>query len=180
MAILQIIDQLDALLENSRRMPMSSLRMVEYKEFKQLIDRLRVNVPSAIVEGERTLRERDRILRDAESEATHMAEQTQQRVRELLDNDTLVMAARREAERIVDNAQETARLRRDEADRYAMRVLQELAEKLGVIGKQVDNGIDLLRQNLELEPPPPTGAAKSNAAQSAKSAAAKKAAPTTG
>ncbi len=31
MAILQIIDQLDALLENSRRMPMSSLRMVEYK-----------------------------------------------------------------------------------------------------------------------------------------------------
>ena len=153
---------------------------MEYKEFKQLIDRLRVNVPSAIVEGERTLRERDRILRDAESEATHMAEQTQQRVRELLDNDTLVMAARREAERIVDNAQETARLRRDEADRYAMRVLQELAEKLGIIGKQVDNGIDLLRQNLELEPPPVAGAAKPNAAQGAKSTTAKKAAPTTG
>ena len=54
MAILQIIDQLDAQLENSRRMPMSSLRMVDYKEFKQSIERLRVNVPSAIVEGERT------------------------------------------------------------------------------------------------------------------------------
>ena len=177
MAILQIIDQLDALLENSRRMPMSSLRMVEYKEFKQLIDRLRVNVPSAIVEGERTLRERDRILRDAEAEAMHMAEQAQQRVHELLDNDTLVMAARREAERIVDNAQETARQRRDEADRYAMRVLQELAEKLGIIGKQVDNGIDLLRQNLELEPMTP---APSVPAPAAKPAAPKKAAATTG
>lgn len=177
MAILQIIDQLDALLENSRRMPMSSLRMVDYKEFKQLLERLRVGVPSAIVEGERTLRERDRILRDAEAEAMHMAEQAQQRVHELLDNDTLVMAARREAERIVDNAQETARQRLDEADRYAMRVLQELAEKLGIIGKQVDNGIDLLRQNLELEPMTP---ATSAPAPAAKPAAPKKAAATTG
>ena len=107
----------------------------------------------------------------------HMAEQAQQRVHELLDNDTLVMAARREAERIVDNAQETARQRRDEADRYAMRVLQELAEKLGIIGKQVDNGIDLLRQNLELEPMTP---APSVPAPAAKPAAPKKAAATTG
>ena len=180
MAILQIIDQLDALLESSRRMPMSSLRMVDYKEFKQLLDRLRVSVPSAIVEGERTLRERDRILRDAETEAMHMAEQAQTRVHELLDNDTLVMAARREAERIVDNAQEAARQRRDEADRYAMRVLQELAEKLGVIGKQVDNGIDLLRQNLELEPPGATAPPGANPAQGARSAAARKGAATTG
>lgn len=180
MAILQIIDQLDALLENSRRMPMSSLRMVDYKEFKQLLERLRVGVPSAIVEGERTLRERDRILRDAEAEAMHMAEQAQQRVHELLDNDTLVMAARREAERIVDNAQETARQRRDEADRYAMRVLQELAEKLGIIGKQVDNGIDLLRQNLELPPPVAAQAPGGAAAQANKPAASKKGAPTTG
>ena len=175
MAILQIIDQLDAQLENSRRMPMSSLRMVDYKEFKQSIERLRVNVPSAIVEGERTLRERDRILRDAETEATHMAELTQQRVNEMLSNDTLVMAARREAERIVDNAQEVARQRRDEADRYAMRVLQELAEKLNIIGKQVDNGIDLLRQNLELVPP-----AATPPQQPTKPTQAKKSAPTTG
>ena len=43
-----------------------------------------------------------------------------------------------------------AEQRRDEADRYAARVLEELAEKLRIISKQVDNGLDLLRQNLEL------------------------------
>jgi hypothetical protein len=32
-------------------------------------------------------------------------------------------------------------------------VLEELAEKLRIIGKQVDNGLDLLRQNLELDKP---------------------------
>ena len=40
---------------------------------------------------------------------------------------------------------------RDEADRYAAKVLEELAEKLRIISKQVDNGLELLRQNLELE-----------------------------
>ena len=63
----------------------------------------------------------------------------------------LVAAARQEAERIVIDAQQTAQVRRDEADRYAARVLEELAEKLRIISKQVDNGLDLLRQNLDLE-----------------------------
>ena len=39
MAILQIIDQLDVLVENSRRVPMSSLRMIDYAQTKQAIER---------------------------------------------------------------------------------------------------------------------------------------------
>jgi len=150
MAILQIIDQLDALLENSRRMPMSSLRMVDYNVARQVIERLRVNVPSSIIESERMLQERDRILEAAEAEATRMVEQAKRRAQEILSGDALVSAARQEAERIIIDSQRTAQQRRDEADRYAARVLEELAEKLGIISKQVDNGLDLLRQNLEL------------------------------
>jgi hypothetical protein len=66
----------------------------------------------------------------------------------------VVAAARQEGERIVVNAQATAQQRRDEADRYAARVLEELAEKLRIVTKQVDNGLDLLRQNLDLEQRP--------------------------
>ena len=139
------------MLEQSRRVPMSSSRMVDYAQFKQAIERLRVNVPNSIIEGERTLQERDQILAAAEGEAQRMVEQTQRRISEMVNNDALVQASRQEAERIVRNAQEMAKSRRDEADRYAARVLEELAEKLAVISKQVDNGLDLLRQNLDLE-----------------------------
>ncbi|MBK8047835.1 MAG: hypothetical protein IPK16_12315 [Anaerolineales bacterium] len=130
---------------------MSSARMVDYAQFKQAIERLRVGVPNSIIEGERTLQERDQILAAAEGEAQRMLEQTQRRINELVSNDALVHASRQEAERIVRNAQEMAKSRRDEADRYAARVLEELAEKLAIISKQVDNGLDLLRQNLDLE-----------------------------
>ena len=151
MAILQIIDQLDALVENSRRVPMSALRMIDYGQTKQAIERLRVNVPSSIMESERTLQERDRILAAAEAEATRVVEQARRRANEILSNDALVGAARQEADRLMVNAEAVAKSRRDEADRYAAKVLEELAEKLRIISKQVDNGLELLRQNLELE-----------------------------
>jgi hypothetical protein len=146
---------LDALLENSKRMPMSSLRMVDYAQFKQALERLRVNVPSSIMESERTLQERDRILEAADAEAERVMEQARRRANDIVSNDALVAAARQETERIIINAQEMAKARRDEADRYAARVLEELAEKLRIISKQVDNGLDLLRHNLELENKPP-------------------------
>ena len=155
-AILQIIDQIDVLLEQSRRLPMSSLRMVDYNAAKDAIERLRVNVPSSIIESERMLQERDRILETAEAEAVRIIEQAKRRSQEILNNDALVSAARQEAERIIVDSQRSAQHRRDEADRYAARVLEDLAEKLRIITKQVDNGLDLLRQNLELssgEPP---------------------------
>jgi len=157
MAILQIIDQLDALVENSRRLPMSSLRMIDYGATKQAIERLRVNVPSSIMESERMLQERDRILEAAEAEATRMIEQARRHANEILSNDALIAAARQEAERIVIDGQHTAQVRRDEADRYAARVLQELAEKLHIISKQVDNGLELLRQNTDLQRTPAVG-----------------------
>ena len=126
MAILQIIDQLDALVENSRRVPMSALRMIDYGQTKQAIERLRVNVPSSIMESERMLQERDRILEAAEAEATRIIEHAKRHANEILSNDSMVAAARQEAERIVIDAQQTAQVRRDEADRYAARVLEKI------------------------------------------------------
>ena len=134
---------------------MSSLRMVEYAQFKQALERLRVSVPSSIMESERTLQERDRILESAEAEAARIVEQARRRANDILSSDAMVAAAHQEEERILINAHAAAQQRRDEADRYAARVLEELAEKLRIVTKQVDNGLDLLRQNLELEQRPP-------------------------
>ena len=124
--------------------------MVDYQEMAQLVEAMRVNVPSSIIESERTLQERDRILEAAEAEAAHILEQASRRAAEIVSRETMVQTARYEAERIIADAAAAARSRRDEADRYAARVLEELAEKLRIITKQVDNGLELLRQNMVL------------------------------
>jgi len=136
---------LDALLENSRRVPMSSLRMVEYAQFRQALERLRVSVPSSIMESERTLAERERILGEAETEAKRIVAQARQRANEILSQDGLVAMARKEADRIVDEGRQQARMRAEEADAYSVEKLQEIDNTLKRMQAEVENGLQLLR-----------------------------------
>ena len=119
--------------------------MIDANEFAQLIERMRINVPSSIMESERTLAERDRILTDAHAEYERIIQQARQKALELLSDDAVVIAARQEAERILEDSRLAAKRRAEEADRYAIQVLEDLAQKLQVITKQVDNGVQLMK-----------------------------------
>lgn len=119
--------------------------MVDVNEFSHLIERMRISVPSSIMESERTLAERDHILAEAHTEAERILQQARQRAMEIVHQDQIVMTARDEAERILQESRRAANRRAEEADRYAVNVLEDLAQKLQVITKQVDNGIGVMK-----------------------------------
>lgn len=128
-------------------MPLSSQRIINADEFGQALERLRINVPSSIRESERMLAERDAILAEAQAQADQLIEQAGQQSREMLTDNALVVAAQREAERILNESRLVGQQRIDEADYYATSVLQDLAAKLGIITQQVDNGIRMLQDS---------------------------------
>ncbi|MEZ4862644.1 MAG: hypothetical protein R3C14_15120 [Caldilineaceae bacterium] len=132
-------------LHQGRAIPLSSLRVVDANYFAQLIERMRISVPSSIMESERTLAERDHILADAQSEADRIIQQARQQAMEIVSRDTVMITARDEAERILQESRMAARRRAEEADRYAIQVLEDLAQKLQVITKQVDNGVQVMK-----------------------------------
>lgn len=146
-AILQLIDQLADALNRGRPIPLSSLRVIDANEFAQLIERMRISVPSSIMESERTLAQRDHILAEAEAEAERMVQQAKQRAMEIISQEAVMQTARNEAERILEESRAAAHRRAAEADRYAIQVLEDLAQKLQVTTKQVDNGIQLMKNN---------------------------------
>lgn len=147
MAILQLIDQLADALNRGRPIPLSSLRVIDANEFAQLIERMRISVPSSIMESERTLAQRDHILAEAQAEAERLIQQAKQRAMEIISQDALMQTSRKEADRILDESRNAAQRRAAEADRYAVQVLEDLAQKLQVTMKQVDNGIQLMKNN---------------------------------
>lgn len=153
-----MIDHLSDTLARSWRIPLSSLSVVNTTELSQLLERLRITVPSAIMEGERTLSERDQILADAQREAERIIQDARQRANELLSDQAIVIAAHDEAHRIIEEGRAAAHRRAEEADRYATQVLEDLAQKLQSISKQVDNGVEVMRNN-RLAAPPAKGAA---------------------
>lgn len=145
MAILQIIDLLADKLNNSPKVPLSNNRIVDAAEIGQLLERLRISVPSSIMESERTLAERERILGEAEAEGRRILERAKQRAAELLSQDSLVNMARRESERMLEEARVTASQRMEEADSYATDVLEDLGGRVSAIARQVDNGLQMMK-----------------------------------
>ncbi|MGL4649891.1 MAG: ATP synthase F0 subunit B [Caldilineaceae bacterium] len=141
---MQIIDQLTDMLNNSSKVPFSNNRVVDAAEFSQLLDRLRINVPSSIRDSERTLAERERILAQADEEARRMVAQAQKRAAEMLAADALVQSARREAERIMDEARQASVRSAEDADAYAEYVLNAISDTLANAGGQVTNGLSEL------------------------------------
>lgn len=155
-----IIDQLEELLEQGRPVPLSQFRVINAEEFAQLLEHLRINLPSSIRESERLLAERDRILAQAESHAHDLVAAAEAQARELLSDNALIEAANNEAERIIYESKLMAQQRTHEADAYATDVLEQLADRLGVISQQVDNGLRMMRaaSASSAEEPEPTNA----------------------
>lgn len=134
-------------------------------ELTQLLERLRISVPSSIRDSERTLAERDRILADARAEATRTVAEAKQQAMEIVSQQALVVTARQEADRIVAEGKRLARQRAEEADRYAVDVLRELSQRLQGIMQQVNNGIDVMSTGDPAEPPVAKPGAAEDAAQ---------------
>lgn len=144
MAILQLVDQLAAMLQQGRDVPLSRYRMVDAEEFGKLLERIRISVPSSIRESERTLAERDTILANANAEAERIVQQAKQHAMELAREESIVAMAQQESARILEESHQLAQQRVREADEYATHVLQDLSKKLKSITRQVDNGIEVM------------------------------------
>lgn len=147
MAILQLVDQMTELLSEGREVPLSRYRMIDAEEFGQILERMRISVPSSIRESERTLVERDNILAQARKEADKIIQEARDIAADMLSDNSLVVMARQESKRIVEDGHEVARQRTGEADVYATQVLQELHDKLASISSQVENGITVMTQS---------------------------------
>src|SRR5918994_1029146 len=67
--ILYLVDRLEELVSMGKRVPLSSRVMVEEEEFLALVDQLRVAVPNEIKQAQRVIKERERIIGEAQEEA---------------------------------------------------------------------------------------------------------------
>jgi cell division septum initiation protein DivIVA len=162
------LDELVALVESARAVPLSASCVVPREEVLDLLDELRAALPDALEDarGVVAAREeligqardrRDRAIEDARSEADRLVGGAR------AEADRLLSAARADAERMVSadgvrraaeaearGVLEAARERSDrlraDADAYADERLAELADTLTRLLGTVDRGRDLLRR----------------------------------
>ena len=168
-SVLELLDRVEALVNEARRVPLSGNVMVNEEDLMQLIDDARLAMPDDMVQAKRTLDDRKKIIAAAEEEATRLLDRASDDARAMVEEAThraeaLVADAREHAEQLVDDhsitttarqhADETVRLAEEHAQTISNEADDYAREVMGRLYDQLDKSMSTVRRGLESLPKP--------------------------
>jgi hypothetical protein len=155
MDILQLIDRLEELFNNSRPIPLTHNVIVDEDKFLDIIDQMRISVPEEVKKAQQVFSQKDRVMAQAQEEANRTLALARDKAESLLDKEVVVTDAQRRAAQIIDQAKMDAENIKEGADQYALDALMNLQTELEHLRTQAQNGVQVLLQKRQ---PPDTPA----------------------
>ena len=140
MTVEEIIDEMENLLLEAARVPFTNKRVIDEDDLGRLIDELREVLPGEIMDANRIIAERQRILEDAQKEAQGIVDQGKNYIHKLTDENAITRHANEQAGDIIQQAQREARELKGDALAYADDVFGYLEENLA-------KALDIVRQS---------------------------------
>jgi cell division septum initiation protein DivIVA len=145
MEIVYLIDRLESLINEAKRLPLTSGVVVNQDEFLKVIDQMRITIPLEIREARRLKEEREQVIARAQAEAEEIVAEAKGQVDGLLTDEELLKAAREESAKIIEQARREAEKIRKGADEYAIEVLGQLQDQLMALQTTIQHGLDYLQ-----------------------------------
>ena len=150
MEIFRILDELELLLKDSKKIPFSNGKsVVETHRFLDRLDRIRAILPEELQTARLILAEREQIYNEACAEAEKYVEQSKDKVARLTDDNQITRNARGVADEILVRGETEARQLRQDANEYADGVLSHMEIVLHKGLDAVMQGRDDLRQSID-------------------------------
>ena len=153
--ILYLLDHLEELVGTSKRFPFSTKIMVEEDEFLDLIEQLRISIPNEVKQAQRVVKDRERIIAEAQQEAARIVETARSRAEYLISQDTVTNEARVRAEDLLEQIEEKRKREIGEVEVYALeqfnlveQALQDAADMLGRSVEEIQSDLDKARDSI--------------------------------
>ena len=146
MDILQLIDRLEELFNESKSIPLTRNVMVDEDRMLDIIDQMRIAIPEEVKKAQQLLGQRDRVLAQAQEEANRTIEIARQKADQMVAKDMIMLEAQRRAEQVLSHARAEAENIRKDADDYVIDSLTQLQTELDRITNQVNNGIRTVKE----------------------------------
>src|SRR5207253_7064303 len=100
-----LVERLEALVVNGRKVPMTSQIILEQATVLDLIDQLRVAIPEEVRQARRVNQETDRMLAKARDEAEQIIGAAQEQAALLLQDQSILRDAETKSQEMLDQAQ---------------------------------------------------------------------------
>lgn len=146
--VLYLVDQLEELVTEAKRVPLSNRVMVEEDDFRAIVDQLRESLPQEIRQAQRVIKERERIIGQAQDEADQIVSSARMKAEALVAQHQITNDARQLGESILRRAEEEQQRLRGEMDVFVLQqieVVQNAARRsMAVMEGAVEEALDLL------------------------------------
>lgn len=153
--LFEVFDELEYLLTNGRKVPLTNNVILNEEDILELVDRIRATLPDDVVKAREMVDQRAKILAAAHEEAELAAarlraegqaivDAAKARAEDMVSDHAIVTEAKHRAAVTVAEADERSRAVLDEADRYAASVMGSLEEQLTKTLATVRKGLDAL------------------------------------
>lgn len=123
--------------------------MVNENAIFEIIDQMRIHIPEELKQAKRVQQQTDRMVAQAKEEAERIKTQARRESEDLLSQNEQVYAAQARHAQIIDDARREADSLRQDAQQYAMQVLQDMEGSLDGSLRLVRNGIKRIQVDRE-------------------------------
>ena len=131
MSIENLITELEDMLENSWGLPMSGGRVVlNSKNIRKILEDIRLALPQEIVQAQKIINERNRVIESAKTEAETMIKLSEEKIKLMVSQSEIVKAAQASAENILNDAKSKAQEIKKSAGEYAGDMMKKLDESV--------------------------------------------------
>ncbi|MBE6070955.1 MAG: ATPase [Clostridium butyricum] len=124
--IIELLEYLQDIVDNSPKVPMSSKVMVDKKEIMEIVDQIINYMPDQFKKAEWVMNERERILTEAKKEYDALRKETMTMMRQNVENHDIVKEAKIRAQEIIASAQRDAKAIRLGSRDYSDEMLSQL------------------------------------------------------
>jgi vacuolar-type H+-ATPase subunit H len=144
------IDEIIALIEGARSVPMSRNCIVDRAEMIGALEQLRGELPAELRRSSALLEERDKIIEAGQREAERIISEGEAEHARLVSINEIVVSAEHESSRIIGEARAEAQRLRDEVDDYVDTALANFEQLLTRSLASIERGRDKMHALREI------------------------------
>src|SRR5436853_41155 len=144
MDVLVLIDKLDDLVHNAKPVQLTDQVRVDKEEIYDILDQMRATIPEEIKQARWIVKERQEMLAEAKREAERIVEEARERQDRMISQEEITRQAERAAEDIIEEARAREREIRLGAEDYADEILNTLEVNLSKFIAVVRGGRDAM------------------------------------
>lgn len=139
MEMFTLLETLEDILENSKKLPFSEKAVVNKEELLEIIKEIRLKLPDELKQAKWVKEERQRILVEAQNEANDIVKEAENRIISMIDEHEITRKAYEQKAEIIETANEMSREISKGTKDYADNILQSIEVSLEDALKVIQN-----------------------------------------